>query len=90
MKPIMSAVCVRYDPRGLPADQVAHLHHEVTRRIQDGGQFWISTTMLKGRWWFRINPVNFRTLEVHMDRLLALLRRECEAAAALGAGSGRV
>jgi aromatic-L-amino-acid decarboxylase len=90
MKPVMSAVCVRYEPRGLPADQVARLHHEVVRRIQDGGQFWISTTMLKGRWWFRINPVNFRTLEVHMDRLLALLRRECESAMALGAGSGRV
>jgi aromatic-L-amino-acid decarboxylase len=90
MKPIMSAVCIRYEPRGFPADRSARLHNEVTRRVQAGGQFWISTTMLKGRSWFRINPVNFRTREEHMDRLLDLLRRECEAESALGAEAGRV
>jgi hypothetical protein len=35
---------------------------------------------MKGRTWFRINPVNFRTRPEHMDELFALLRRECELA----------
>ena len=29
---------------------------EVVRRIEQSGRFWITTTLLKGRWWFRINP----------------------------------
>jgi len=50
----------------------------VARRIEAGGRFWIHTTLLKGRWWFRINPVNFRTRPEHMDELLELISRECE------------
>ena len=38
----------------------------------------MSTTELKGRSWFRINPVNFRTRLEHMDELLETLRKECE------------
>jgi hypothetical protein len=52
----------------------------VARRVEEGGRFWISTTELKGRTWFRINPVNFRTRPEHMDELLALLEEECERA----------
>jgi glutamate/tyrosine decarboxylase-like PLP-dependent enzyme len=79
VKPPMSAVCIRYRPPGLDLDetQLARLHHEVARRIEAGGRFWIHTTLLKGRWWFRINPVNFRTRPQHMDELLELISREC-------------
>lgn len=38
---------------------------------------WISTTELKGKTWFRINPVNFRTRAEHMEQLLALVEQEC-------------
>jgi aromatic-L-amino-acid decarboxylase len=76
--PPMSAICIRY--RGADPDeaQSKELHAEVARRIEQGGRFWISTTELKGKWWFRINPVNFRTRTEHMDQLFALLRQECE------------
>jgi glutamate/tyrosine decarboxylase-like PLP-dependent enzyme len=77
MRPPMSAICIRYDPGGIPADDLARIHHEVARRIEAGGRFWISTTLLKGRWWFRINPVNIRTRLSHMDELMALLKHEC-------------
>ena len=50
------------------------------KRVEQSGQFWISTTELKGKAWFRINPVNFRTREEHMDRLFALLQEQCRAA----------
>ncbi|MFZ1051266.1 MAG: hypothetical protein WAN41_11285, partial [Candidatus Sulfotelmatobacter sp.] len=58
--------------------QSKELHAEVARRVEQGGRFWISTTELKGKTWFRINPVNFRTRTEHMDQLLALLRQECD------------
>jgi len=51
----------------------------VAQRVEQGGRFWISTTELKGKTWFRINPVNFRTRSAHMEELFALLQRECQA-----------
>jgi len=47
--------------------------------VEQSGRFWISTTELKGRTWFRINPVNFRTREEHVEELFALLGKECRA-----------
>ena len=58
----------------LPFDQI---HREVARRIEKGGRFWISTTVLKGQSYFRINPVNFRTRAAHMEALLEEIMREC-------------
>ena len=77
--PPMSAICIRYCGVGLDETQAKELHAEVARRVESGGKFWISTTELKGKAWFRINPVNFRTRTEHMDQLLALLKRECHA-----------
>ncbi|MHC4590378.1 MAG: hypothetical protein ACYTAQ_13880 [Planctomycetota bacterium] len=73
----MSAICIRYDPGGIPEEEIGRIHREVARRIEAGGRFWISTTVLKDRWWFRINPVNIRTRLEHMDELMQLLVREC-------------
>jgi len=43
------------------------------------------TTLMKDRWWYRINPVNFRTTIAHMDDLFETLGRECaEVEAELG------
>ena len=77
--PPMSAICIGYRGAGrqIGEKQSKELHAEVARRIEQSGKFWISTTELKGKWWFRINPVNFRTRTEHMDRLLALLEQEC-------------
>ena len=73
--PPMSAICIRY--RGANEAESKDLHAEVARRVEQSGKFWISTTELKGKSWFRINPVNFRTRTEHMDQLLALLEQEC-------------
>jgi aromatic-L-amino-acid decarboxylase len=76
MEPPMSAICIRYDPGDLDEDEIARIHRRVARRIETGGRFWISTTVLKDRWWFRINPVNIRTRLEHMDELMLMLVRE--------------
>jgi aromatic-L-amino-acid/L-tryptophan decarboxylase len=75
--PPMSAICIRY--RGADANEAESkkLHAQVARRVEQSGKFWISTTELKGKTWFRINPVNFRTRTEHMEQLLALLEKEC-------------
>lgn len=78
--PPMSAICVRFKAPELNGPEAKQLHAEVAQRVEHSGRFWISTTDLKGTAWFRINPVNFRTRERHMEELFALLRQECHAA----------
>lgn len=75
--PPMSAICIRYRNAHLNDADAKRLHALVVERIEKSGRFWISTTDLKGKTWFRINPVNFRTRTEHMEQLLALLEREC-------------
>jgi aromatic-L-amino-acid/L-tryptophan decarboxylase len=77
-EPVMSAICIRYRSGDLDQSASHKLHAEVARRIEQGGEFWISTTELKGKSWFRINPVNFRTRTEHMDQLIELLQQECD------------
>jgi aromatic-L-amino-acid decarboxylase len=77
-EPVMSAICIRYRGANLEENESKKLHAEVARRIEQGGRFWISTTELKGKSWFRINPVNFRTRTEHMGQLIELLQQECE------------
>lgn len=79
-RPPMSAICIRFRNDRLTGSQAKLLHADVAERIEKTGRFWISTTELKGKSWFRINPVNFRTRAEHMDQLLALLETECHAA----------
>ncbi len=77
--PPMSAICIRYKVAGSNEAQDKKVHAEVADRVERSGRFWISTTQLKEKWWFRINPVNFRTREKHMEELFALLMEECHA-----------
>ena len=78
--PPMSAICIRYRAPQLDEPGAKQLHAEVVRKIEESGKFWISTTELKGKTWFRINPVNFRTRTEHMEQLLAMLEQECHSA----------
>jgi glutamate/tyrosine decarboxylase-like PLP-dependent enzyme len=76
----MSACCIRWLPeRALAPEALSRLHHQVAERVEKSGEFWIGTTELRGTSWFRMCTVNFRTTLAHMERLLALLARECAA-----------
>src|SRR5580704_12841341 len=77
--PPMSAICIRFNGTGLNEAESKDLHAEVAQRVERSGRFWISTTELKGKTWFRINPVNFRTRQEHMEELFHFLQQECSA-----------
>jgi hypothetical protein len=64
--PPMSAICIRYRSADLTEADSKKLHALVVERVEKSGRFWISTTELKGKTWFRINPANFRTRTEHM------------------------
>jgi glutamate/tyrosine decarboxylase-like PLP-dependent enzyme len=81
-EPPMSAVCLRFAPEGVDEAALAPLHDRVARRIQDDGRYWISTTQMKGRTWFRVNPVNFRSRPEHIAGLFAELQAACAGALA--------
>ena len=77
--PQMSAVCIRYLADEFTDEQLTKLHHETASRIEKGGQFWFATTQMKGKTWFRINPVNIHTKIEHMKALYQVLKKTCEA-----------
>jgi len=82
-QPVMSAICLRYQPARLQDEKrLAALHAEVVRRVEESGRFWISTTQLKGKSWFRVNPVNLHTRREDMEALFELLILECRKACA--------
>jgi aromatic-L-amino-acid decarboxylase len=78
--PPMSAICIRFKGSGPNEAEPKELHAEVAQRVERSGRFWMSTTELKGKSWFRINPVNLRTRQEHMEELFRLLQEECHAA----------
>jgi aromatic-L-amino-acid decarboxylase len=78
VEPPMSAVCLRYLPvRPLGERELERLHHRVAERVEKGGRYWIGTTRMKSKTWFRACAVNFRTTLAHMDGLMQVLAREC-------------
>lgn len=80
VEPPMSAVCLRYLPeRELGPERVSTLHHRVAERVEQSGRFWIGTTQMKGKAWFRACSVNLRTTMEHVEGLMELLERECAA-----------
>jgi len=83
-RPRLSAICLRFEDPRLPLEKEERLHALVARRLEDAGEYWITTTRLKGRHCFRINPVNFRTRLEHMQGLLEAILRECDRALAEG------
>ncbi len=81
-EPKMSAICIRYKGASLPLMEweqkdFTRLHHEVAARIEKEGHFWFATTVLKGKTWFRINPVNIHTTIQTMDILFNTLQKYC-------------
>jgi aromatic-L-amino-acid decarboxylase len=86
-EPKMSAVCIRYKDNGLTNEKLSKLHYEVAARIEKEGQFWFATTELKGKTWFRINPVNIYTTIQTMEVLFHILQEYCKEAAQNVAGS---
>jgi aromatic-L-amino-acid decarboxylase len=78
-EPVMSAICIRYKANGLDKQQLSILHYDVASRIEAEGQFWFATTEMKGQTWFRINPVNIHTTQLHMIELYKVLKQRCRA-----------
>jgi len=79
-EPMMSATCIRYKGNELNDEQLTQLHHEVTSRVEREGHFWFATTVIKGKTWFRINPVNIYTTIKTMDTLFDALQQYCKEA----------
>jgi aromatic-L-amino-acid decarboxylase len=76
--PVMSATCIRYKGNGMDESQLKKLHHSVAARIESEGRFWFATTEMKGKTWFRINPVNIYTTIETMKNLFDTVSKYCK------------
>jgi aromatic-L-amino-acid decarboxylase len=79
-EPKMSAICIRYKGNEMTNEELSKLHYEVAARIEKEGKFWFATTELKGKTYFRINPVNIYTTIETMEALFKTLQEYCEKA----------
>ena len=76
-EPMMSAVCLHYKTPRLTNEENKQLHFTITEKIESEGRFWFATTIMKGKTWFRINPVNIYTEMKHIDELFKTLQAYC-------------
>ena len=76
-EPKMSAVCLHYKTPQLTDEQNKQLHFAVAEKIESEGKYWFATTIMKGKTWFRVNPVNIYTEKKHIDGLFETLKEYC-------------
>ncbi len=74
--------CFRYLPaetKDVTDDELDRLQRALQQRVEQSGEAWISTTVLKGRRALRVNINSFLTRRRHIDQLVDLLLRESAA-----------
>jgi glutamate/tyrosine decarboxylase-like PLP-dependent enzyme len=87
--PSLSIVCFRYvptDSRERDEDAIGRLNRALLDRLQLGGEAFLTSTELGGRFVLRACIVNYRSTTEDVDRMLAAVRG---IAASLTSGSGR-
>jgi len=73
--PSLSVVCFRYLDPSLPdEDAVAALNRALVERLQLGGEAFITSTELRGRFVLRACIVNYRSTRADIDRMLEAVR----------------
>ncbi|HSS21781.1 MAG TPA: aminotransferase class V-fold PLP-dependent enzyme [Pyrinomonadaceae bacterium] len=77
--PVETAVCCfRFSPMGfanLDGVRQDRLQQQLQQRIEQGGEAWLTTTVLNGRRVLRVNINSFLTEQRHVDDLVNLLVR---------------
>lgn len=71
--------CFKFLPDGmreLEGVQQDKVQQQLQQRIEQGGEAWLTTTVLRGRRVLRVNINSFLTEQRHVDDLLELLQRE--------------
>lgn len=71
--------CFKFLPKGadqLDGPEQDKLQQKLQQRIEQGGEAWLTTTVLHGRRALRVNINSFLTEQRHVDDLLELLQRE--------------
>jgi glutamate/tyrosine decarboxylase-like PLP-dependent enzyme len=69
----LSIVCLRYRPPGTPDRALDELNRTVLRDVQLGGDAFVSSTELDGRFILRACLINPRTTEADLSRILAAI-----------------
>jgi glutamate/tyrosine decarboxylase-like PLP-dependent enzyme len=73
--PSLSVVCFRYLHASLPDEEaVATLNRALLERLQLGGEAFITSTELRGRFVLRACIVNYRSTRADVDRMLEAIR----------------
>ena len=68
-----SVVCFRYVPQGKSSDELERLNQKLIEAVNRSGEFYLSNTVLRGRFVLRVAIGNIRTTHEHVSRLWELV-----------------
>lgn len=85
--PVLGIALFRLQPPGLDGQAAGELALRLQRDIEREGRHWISTTVVGGERWLRVNVLSYLTREEHVRELAERLRREADALAPAAAAS---
>lgn len=81
----LNIVCYRYNPGGMPLEELNALNQEILIRLQEEGIAAPSGTWLQGRYALRVANVNHRSIKADFECLVAETERIGKAVVAAGA-----
>jgi aromatic-L-amino-acid decarboxylase len=73
--PVLAILCLRFAPSGVSAERCDALNAELVDRVQQNGQFYVTSTRLRGRTVVRVCTVHRDVEQAHVVGLFDELRR---------------
>jgi aromatic-L-amino-acid decarboxylase len=77
-QPVLAIACFRFQPAGTSDEEADAVVLRVQREIERGGRHWISTTVVHGRRYLRVNVNSYHTREEHVRELFEAVLAETE------------
>ena len=77
----LQTVCVRHVPASLNGNEAALTKHnaEIARRVNEGGEAYLTPSVLKGKQMIRVSIGSERTEAAHVEKVWSLLREAARA-----------
>jgi aromatic-L-amino-acid decarboxylase len=82
--PVLAIACFRFQPHGTSEEEAGETALRVQREIERQGRHWISTTVVHGRRYLRVNVNSYHTREAHIRELVEAVLGLLPRAAASG------
>jgi aromatic-L-amino-acid/L-tryptophan decarboxylase len=75
----LNTVCFRYNPSGIPDDEVNRINEELNHRLNDSGRIYLTHTKLKGNYTLRMVTAQTNVTLGHVEKAWNLIKETARA-----------